>query len=59
MTPEDRLQEAIKQVKLAEADDPTTSTFNHHYWTILHHLESQLGVVEKWREEVDDAEVVE
>jgi len=46
MTPEDRLQEAIKQVKLAEMDDPTTGESYHHYRPIVVRLEARLRVEE-------------
>jgi len=59
MLPEDRLQEAIKQVKLAEMDDPTTGEYYDHYRTIEEELETQLRAVKMWRQEVDDTEVVE
>jgi len=56
MMPEDHLREAIKHVKLAEVDDPTTGEDSDNYRTIVVILAAQLRAVDMWRQEADDEE---
>ena len=59
MTPEDRLREARKQIKLARASDLVTRETNNDLLEARLQLSEAISDIKSVRETVDDAEVIE